>query len=804
MVVLKRLEDAERDGDRIYSVVKGVAGSSDGRALGLTAPRKEGQMRAVERAYDMAGVSPAEVGLVEAHGTGTVVGDRTELATLTEVFGAAGATPASATLGSVKSNIGHTKCAAGLAGLIKASLALHHRVRPPTLHVERPNPAWDPSTSPFSLLREARPWVAEPRYAGVSAFGFGGTNFHAVLASHDGPAPATGRDAWPAELFLFRDRADLDRVARQAAAEVPPPLRDLGRRGGEPGRRSGPGRRRRPEPRRPAGEARRGAKAGEGGPGVHLADGRRRRTGALAFLFPGQGAQRPGMLADLFVAFPALQAHLARGAKWLDRILPPTAYDPAAMKAQRAAITDTRVAQPALGVVELAAAELLADLGLAPAMLAGHSYGELVALTVAGSLTPDDLLALSEARAEAILAAAGDDPGTMAAAAADADSVRAALGDDASVVLANLNAPRQTVIAGPTPAVEAAMGRLSAAGIGAKAIPVACAFHSPVVAGAEAALLSRLAEVAVAAPRLPVFSNTRAAPHDPDPDALRRTLAAHVARPVRFVEEIEAMYAAGARTFVEVGPGRILSGLVGKILGDRPHRVVPLEGAAADGLTGLLEALASLAAAGFPVDPTRLFAGRSVGALDLEATPPARRASVWQVDGHRARPVAGPVPAHGLRPLEAPLGLAASATAAEAPSDPGETAVVEYLRGVRSLAESQRDVMLAFLGTELPARPRTVDVAPAAAVEALPASTTAPEAPAGPAPPRRRARCSWRWSASAPATRRRCSTSTSISRPTSPSTPSSASRSSGCSPSAWASAAPARPIGTRWSRPWPG
>ncbi len=216
-VVLKRLADAERDGDRIYAVIKGVAGSSDGRSLGLTAPRPEGQRRALDRAYTRAGVSPAEVGLVEAHGTGTVVGDRTELATLTEVFGAAGAEPGSCALGSVKSQIGHTKCAAGLAGLIKTARALHAGVRPPTLHVTAPNAYWDAGSSPFFFDTSARPWLARPgeRRAGVSAFGFGGTNFHAVLAGYDGaPEPDHGLDEWPAELFLVRGAVGGSTVSR--------------------------------------------------------------------------------------------------------------------------------------------------------------------------------------------------------------------------------------------------------------------------------------------------------------------------------------------------------------------------------------------------------------------------------------------------------------------------------------------------------------------------------------------------------------------------------------------------------------
>ena len=209
-LVLKCLEDALEEGDRVYAVIQGVGGSSDGKSLGLTAPRKEGQVRALERAYRMAGVSPAEVGLVEAHGTGTVVGDRTELSTLTEVFGRSGAQPGSCALGSVKSQIGHTKCAAGLAGLIKSALALYHRVLPPTLHIRRPNPFYDASQSPFLFHDAARPWPDEERKAAVSAFGFGGTNFHVVLSAHDQASEsASGSSRWPSELFLFRapDRA---------------------------------------------------------------------------------------------------------------------------------------------------------------------------------------------------------------------------------------------------------------------------------------------------------------------------------------------------------------------------------------------------------------------------------------------------------------------------------------------------------------------------------------------------------------------------------------------------------------------
>ena len=221
-LVLKRTDDAVRDGDRIYALVRGVAGSSDGRHLGLTAPRQEGQMRAVRRAYDATGVSPTEIGLIEAHGTGTPTGDRTELATTTEVFAEAGAEVGSVVIGSVKSNIGHTKCASGMASLIKAAKAAYHGVLPPTLHIRQPNEVWDPETSPFVFLDAARPWLDDHRMVAVSSFGFGGTNFHAILEEAT-PLPATGRAHWPAELFVFRSEAAVAALAERLAAELAPP-----------------------------------------------------------------------------------------------------------------------------------------------------------------------------------------------------------------------------------------------------------------------------------------------------------------------------------------------------------------------------------------------------------------------------------------------------------------------------------------------------------------------------------------------------------------------------------------------------
>uniref|UniRef100_UPI002FDC51AE beta-ketoacyl synthase N-terminal-like domain-containing protein n=1 Tax=Streptomyces sp. IBSBF 2806 TaxID=2903529 RepID=UPI002FDC51AE len=781
-VVLKRLADAERDGDRIYGVIKGLGASSDGRSLGLTAPRPEGQRSALERAYRNAGVSPADVGLVEAHGTGTVVGDRTELRILSEVFAEAGAAPGGCALGSVKSQIGHTKCAAGLAGLIKTLLALHTGVRPPTLHVETPNPAYEADTSPFAFHAEARPWAApaSERIAGVSAFGFGGTNFHVVLAAYaDGVPPVRGLDVWPAELFVFRGRDEAS--ARRAMEELlkaarapgrPWRLRDLAL---SAARRSDAS----TDPARvalvatdvddlvenllrataePAGHAEH-ADTAERAPvrGIHRAapggadDAGGPREAKVAFLFPGQGSQRTGMLADLFVAFPELRPYLELGRAHADALYPPAAFDDAVRERQRAALTDTRVAQPALGVAGLAAHAVLTAAGVQPDMAAGHSYGELVALCAAGALTPETLLELSAERAAAILRAAesagtaqgdesgGADPGTMAAVSAGAEEVARALrtaGAPDGVVVANRNAPGQTVISGPTDAVAEAVRLLRAAGHGAKRIPVACAFHSPLVAGAADEFAEALAARPVHAPEFPVWSNRTAAPYPADADAVRAGLAAQIGAPVAFVEQIEAMYDAGARVFVEAGPGSVLTRLTSQILGDRPHTTVACEPRPDSGLRGWLDALAELAVAGLPVRAGWLLRGRD--AVDaLRTTAPKRPG--WTVDGHLVRTADGALLPGALAPARRvvdPIERTAATVTTNpphgVPSD-RDALVSEFLRTSREMIAAQRDVLLTYFGADPGARlaPPPAPAAPQLiqAVPQLPAAGAESTAP---------------------------------------------------------------------------
>lgn len=754
-VVLKRLEDAKRDGDRVYAVVKAVSGSSDGRSRGLTAPRPKGQRLAIERAYEQARVSVREVGLVEAHGTGTVVGDRTELGVLTEVFAEAGAAPGECVLGSVKSQIGHTKCAAGLAGLIKVARSLYHEVLPPTIHIEEPNSAFEQRESPFRFHAEARPWVGDNRTAGLSAFGFGGTNFHAVVTAPDGvdqPRPRHGLVEWPAELFLFRgaDRnavlplVETVRVRALASAARPAGsehLRDLAATVCS----TGEGAVQlavvangfddlTAKLETAASLIERGSDFSGDTPGVHL--GGTAAAAPVAFLFPGQGSQRPGMLSELFVALPFLRDQLRRHPELARVMLPPAAFGRDARKAQLEAITDTTVAQPALGLAGLAAFSALSAVGVEPDMVGGHSYGELVALTAAGALQADEIVAISVARAEEILAAAGTDPGTMAAVVASATEVIEILGDDSGVVVANDNAPRQVVVSGPTAAVERACEVLTAGGLAVRRFPVACAFHSEVVAGAAEGFAKRLADVDLASPVVPVWSNTTAGVYPHDAVAIRAQLAGQLAAPVRFREQVEAMYEAGARVFVEVGPGTVLTGLVRKTLAERHHRAVGLE-SDGTGLEGYLQLLAVLAAEGVRVDPAMLFDGR---ATTVDLSRDLAPAVGWVVNGHVVKTAGGEVVTGGLRAGSVPAGAARHASTSRQGDDPRSAAVVEYLRTMRETVAAGRDVMLAYLGAApapsvvLPAYVAGPPPALPATHAAIPEPSAAPLVAAAPAP----------------------------------------------------------------------
>ncbi len=607
MLLLKRLADAERDGDRIYAIIKGLGASSDGKFKSIYAPRPEGQAVALRRAYGDAGCAPTDVGLIEAHGTGTRAGDPAEFEGLKTVFENNGRGQHIA-LGSVKSQIGHTKAAAGAAGLIKAALALHHKILPPTLNVTQPNPQLAIEATPFYLNTESRPWIranGTPRRAGVSAFGFGGTNFHVVLeehtAEHTGAyrvhrtarpvllhaeTPAQLRAAVASALTALADAADTAYAAltaRSRAPQIPADAARLGFVAESPAEAADMLRaahatlERQPD-----------ADAWEHPKGIVY----RRRALAeakVAALFPGQGSQYVAMGREIALNFPPLRAAYGQMdalfaqsgmAPLSETVFPIPVFDAAQEKTQEAALRRTAYAQAAIGVFSAGLFAILRQAGFAPDFTAGHSFGELSALWAGGVLNDADFFALVKARGQAMTPpdngnGSGDAGGMVAVKGVLAD-IEAALAAHPDVVVANFNAPTQSVLAGPTAAVKAAQADLQAQGFTATLLPVSAAFHTPLVGHASAPFAAAVAAADFHPARVPVYSNTTGEPYPTDAHAAKELLAQHILHPVRFTSQIENLYAAGASIFVEIGPRRVVTGLVEDILGDRPHVAVAL------------------------------------------------------------------------------------------------------------------------------------------------------------------------------------------------------------------------------------
>ncbi len=661
VVVLKRLTDAERDKDRIYAVVQGIGLASDGKNQGLAAPSARGHARAMRRAYRRARIDPATVMLVEGHGLGVPAADRAELRALSAVFPAQ--LHGRRALGTVSSMIGHAMPAAGIAGLIKTALALYHRVLPPTLHADKPHPLLEDRTSPFALNPATRPWIhadlETPRRAGVNAFGFAGINAHAVLEEHSPSADGYGTGAlqhWDTEAILFaaNDRSQLIEQARELSNRLSGnprytlldvayscnSLRDhatgRARLGLVASSTAELAERLAAALPRLADPACRSIRDGRG---VYywdepLLDG---GAGGLAFLFPGEGSQYPGMLADLCIHFPEVRRLFDtadRIARDLGETVPPSEHlfgrAPAGEDTLWSAATAVNIVLNA----QWALYQVLIRLGFEPDAVLGHSSGELLALSAAGVFETDRALERKLGGLGAIMSgfeSSGDLPtARLVAVAARRDRVEALCRDvgAAGVDVAIDNCPHQVVLAVPSAELECVLDRLRQQSILWEELPFSRAYHTPSFRPVVGPIAAFFDQMSFRAPRVPIYSCASRARMPSDPDAIKELAIAQWTQTVAFRETIEAMHADGLRLFVDVGARGNLAGFVEDTLRGKPAFAVAANLPRRSGLTQLNHLVAATFAQGASLKTDYLYARRSPRAIDWNTPEPSPRAFV--------------------------------------------------------------------------------------------------------------------------------------------------------------------------------
>ena len=541
VIVLKRLTDAQACGDRVLAVIRGTACNQDGRSSGLTAPNGTAQEAVLRAALANARVAPKEIGYVEAHGTGTALGDPIEVRALTSVLAANRDAANPLFIGSVKASVGHLEAAAGIAGLIKAVLALRHGEIPPQLHVtERSSYIdWHPAVCvPTACI----PWQAAggKRIAGVSSFGFSGTNAHVVLEEYPEPAdPPAGPDRPLHILPLSAKTAPaLEALARSCGDALTEPLADIchsmsaGRSHFE---------------HRLAVVAATASEAAQRLATVR-SEPHRAATPEIAFLFTGQGSQYAGMGRDLYATSPVFRDAIDRCSAILKRPL----HDERLLE-------QTAHAQPALFALEYALAELWRSWGITPSIVAGHSLGEYVAACVAGLFKLEDALALVAERGRLMQRTA---PGSMAAISCTPEvAARAIAPFGARLSLAAINAPNAVVIGGETPALEAVLAELAGRGIESRLLHVSHAFHSPLMDPILDEFERAFDNIAFGQLAVPLASNVTGELIEDGSLAHAAYWRSHIRKPVLFSAAIRAIEQAGCNAFLEIGPSPVLISL---------------------------------------------------------------------------------------------------------------------------------------------------------------------------------------------------------------------------------------------------
>ena len=629
VVILKRLEDAQRDGDRIYAVIRGSGCNNDGRGEGPMTPRPEGQKDAMRRAHEGLDFGVDTISYVETHGTATTVGDVVEVGALRQFFGERLGKPVDAPycwLGSIKANVGHTMSAAGVAGFIKTCLMMHHGVIPPQPAVEELNPKLDLPNSPFQLTSQAVPWTTKPgvpRRAAVSSFGFGGTNAHVVLE-----APPVRRAvtvtavAQQPQLVLLSapTPALLSAAASQLAAHVETHRLDVSQVASALANRQAFDARvaflstSRDELVRTLKDVSAALTAHQPLPaGVSYAEAPLpAEARKLAFLFPGQGAQKVGLLEELVKRFPFLSQRLseldaaakdAAGCSIVEALYP---KDRSNLAAAQAHLTRTEVCQPAMAALGLALSEFLGTLGLSADAALGHSLGEFAAASSAGMISGEDAVKLVARRGQLMNELKLADPGAMLAVMADAAVVQPHLASLAGVALANHNHPTQVVLSGTTPGIEAAQQRLTAAGLKCTRLDVSHAFHSPLMAGIDTGMAQLVGGLAVHAPQRAVVSCISGQPYGSAAEA-KAIWVKHATAPVKFVDALESCVTLGASLFVQVGAGNALTSFARGVAKQAQGFFTLGSADGADGVTPFFQTLGALWVKGAPLNAAPLF-----------------------------------------------------------------------------------------------------------------------------------------------------------------------------------------------------
>lgn len=639
VILLKRLSDAQADGDSILALIRGSAINQDGRSNGLTAPNGPSQEDVIRAALANAGIHPKQIGYVETHGTGTSLGDPIEVQALAGVLGEGRTDPVF--IGSVKTNVGHLESAAGIAGMIKTILMLQHREIPPHLHLQTPNPYIPWAELPVSIPAKLTPWQSEgDQYAGVSSFGFSGTNSHIVLSS--APVPAEAATATTRPLHLLTVSARSEDALKQLAGSYATYLTRHPENVSSLTYTASAGRshfnHRLAITADGAEQLQKGLSAFvEGHESPALAHGHIQgaRQPRVAFLFTGQGAQYPGMARNLYEAEPSFRASLEK----CDQLLRPSLDRPLLSVIfagkDSGLIHDTAYTQPALFAIEYSLTQLWRSWGIQPAFVMGHSVGEYVAACIAGVFSLEDGLRLIAQRARLMQELPSG--GSMAAVFTDVETVTNTIAPfESHVSIAAINGPTNVVVSGADAVLSDVLETLAQQGIKSRKLAVSHAFHSPLMDSILDEFERTAASIVFSDPQIGLMSNVTGALAVRGQVTNARYWRDHIRQPVRFADSIINLHKSGCDVFLEVGPNPTLSSMGSQCLPDGTGTWLPSLRQGGSDLQTMLHSLARLYSSGADVDWESFHRDQPRKKIVLP-TYPFQRDRFWIKANHQAR-----------------------------------------------------------------------------------------------------------------------------------------------------------------------